>query len=219
MEKISSRKQHRSSRGYLFPALLASVFGVLIVTALSAMAADTAQFVQNGTLKLTQASSTNPASGGFTTEISAIAPGDTVNRYITLTNGGTENAGTMTLGLTDSLATALTTDGTIGLQVAVNACSIAWGTVTAGVCSGTTTLMMSSKAALLLTQTPQILTLPAGATAAGSTMNLQISLSLPESNEVTVNGVLPVGTVQGLTSSLVWTFTETLRTTTPTNNY
>lgn len=189
-----------------------------VFAALTASATNTAQSVEAGTLKLTQASSTSPSSGGITTTISAMAPGDTVNRYINLTNGGTLDAGTMTLGLTDSLATALTTNGISGLQVVVNACSIAWSTVTAGVCSGTTTQMMSSKTALLLTGTPQTLTLPAGTTTAGSTTNLQISLSLPAGNEVTVNGVLPVGTVQGLTSSLVWTFTETLRTATTTNN-
>ena len=189
-----------------------------VFAALTATATNTAQSVQTGTLKLTQASSTSPASGGITTTISGMAPGDTVNRYIELTNGGTLDAASMTLGLVDSPATALTTNGTAGLQVVVNACSIAWGTVTAGVCSGTTTAMMSSKTALLMTGTPQTLTLPTGTTTAGSTTHLQISLSLPAGSEVTVNGTLPAGTVQGLTSSLVWTFTETERTATTTNS-
>lgn len=189
-----------------------------VFASLTATATNTAQSVQTGTLKLTQASATSPASGGITTAISLMAPGDTVNRYIDVVNGGTLNAASMTLGLADSAGTALTTNGTAGLQVVVNACSIAWSTVTAGVCSGTTTVMMSSKTALLMTGTPQTLTLPAGMTTAGSTTSLQISLSLPAGSEVTVNGVLPGGTVQGLSSSLVWTFTETERTATTTNS-
>ena len=187
-----------------------------VFASLTATATNTAQSVQTGTLKLTQASSTSPASGGITTAISLMAPGDTINRYIDVVNGGTINSASMTLGLTDSAATALTTNGTAGLQVVVNACSSAWSS--AGVCSATTTAMMSSKTALLMTGTPQTLTLPAGTTTAGSTTFLQISLTLPVGSEVTTNGGLPTGTVQGLTSSLVWTFTETERTALTTNS-
>jgi spore coat-associated protein N len=187
-----------------------------VFASLTATATNPAQSVQTGTLKLTQVSSTSPASGGITTTISGMAPGDTVNRYIELTNGGTLDAASMTLGLADSASTALTTNGTAGLQVVVNACTLAWSA--AGVCTGTTTAMMSTKTALLMTGTPQTLALPAGATTAASITHLQISLSLPAGSEVTINGVLPTGTVQGLTSSLVWTFTETERTTTTTNS-
>jgi spore coat-associated protein N len=179
-----------------------------VFASLTATATNPAQSVQTGTLKLTQVSSTSPASGGITTTISGMAPGDTVNRYI--------DAASMTLGLADSASTALTTNGTAGLQVVVNACTLAWSA--AGVCTGTTTAMMSTKTALLMTGTPQTLALPAGATTAASITHLQISLSLPAGSEVTINGVLPTGTVQGLTSSLVWTFTETERTTTTTNS-
>ena len=189
-----------------------------VFASLTATATNTAQSGQTGTLKLTQASSTAPASGGITTTISAMAPGDTVNRYIDVLNGGTLNSATMTLGLVDSAATALTTNGTAGLQVVVNACSIAWSTVTPGVCSGTTTPKMSTKSANAMTLAAQTLTLPAATTTAGSTTNLQISLTLPAGSEVTANGVLPTGTVQGLSSSLVWTFTETERTATTTNS-
>ena len=189
-----------------------------VFAALTATATNTAQSVQTGTLILTQASAASPYAGGFTTTISAIAPTDTVNRYINLSNSGTLNSAAMTLGLVDANATALTTNGTTGLQVAVSACSIAWSTVTAGVCSGTTTIMLASTPANTIRGAAQTLTLPAGTTTAGSTTFLKISLSLPDTNEVTVNGVLPAGTVQGLTSSIVWTFTQSLRTATTTNS-
>ena len=189
-----------------------SVFASLTATAFNA----SAQSVVTGTLKLTQASSTSPASGGITTTISGMAPGDTVNRYIDVVNGGTLNAATMTLGLVDSPATALTTNAATGLQVVVNACTVAWSA--AGACTGTTTAMMTSKSANAMALAAQTLVLPATTTTAGSTTFLQISLTLPAGSEVTVNGTLPTGTVQGLTSNIVWTFTETERTATTTNS-
>ena len=187
-----------------------------VFASLTATATNTGQSVTSGTLKLTQASSTSPASGGIATAILVMAPGDTVNRYIDVVNGGSLNSAGMTLGLTDSAPSALTTNGTAGLQVVVNGCSTAWSAL--GVCTGGATAMMSSKTALAMTGTPQTLTLPAGTTTAGSTTYLQISLTLPAGSEVTTNGLLPGGTVQGLSSTLVWTFTETERTATTTNS-
>ena len=194
-----------------------------VFAALTATATNTSQSVQTGTLKLTQVSAGSAGStynAGISTTISAMAPGDTVNRYIELKNGGTLDAGsTMTLGLVDSgSASALTTNATAGLQVVVTACSGPWNTVTPGVCTGTTTAMLTTRSANAITLAPQTLTLPAGLTTAGALAYLQISLSLPAGSEVTTNGTLPSGTVQGLTSSLVWTFTEALRTNTTTNS-
>lgn len=191
-----------------------------VFAALTATATNTSQSVQTGTLKLTQASAASPYAGGITTAISLMAPGDTVNRYINLTNGGTLDAGsTMTLGLVDSgSASALTTNATAGLQVVVTACSGPWNTVTPGVCTGTTTAMLTTRSANAITLAAQTLTLPSGLTTAGALAYLQISLSLPAGSEVTTNGTLPNGTLQGLTSNLLWTFTETLRTNTTTNS-
>lgn len=67
-----------------------------------------------------------------------------------------------------------------------------------------------------LTTTPT--TLVAGTIAAGSALNLQVSLTLPDQNETTTNGTVPVGTIQGLTAALTWTFTESQRTATTTGS-
>ncbi len=191
-----------------------SVFASLTATASNT----TGGSVQTGTLSLTQANASAPASGGFTTAITAMAPGDTVNRYVDLTNGGSLNAAGMTLGITATPANILTTNGTTGLQVLVDECSIAWSTVTAGVCSGTTThnLLTTSANTLLTAQTFTPSTLNASATP----LHLKISISLPAGSEITVNGVSNAGanTVQGLTTALTWTFTETERTPTTTNS-
>jgi hypothetical protein len=55
-------------------------------------------------------------------------------------------------------------------------------------------------------------------TLAGSVSRLKVSITLPVNDEVTVNGVLPAGTVQGVSTALTWTFTMTERTGTTTNS-
>ena len=58
-----------------------------VFAALTATAANTsAQTVTSGTLQLTQVASGSASSAGFTSQISNIAPGDTVNRHIDLKN-------------------------------------------------------------------------------------------------------------------------------------
>jgi hypothetical protein len=49
-------------------------------------------------------------------------------------------------------------------------------------------------------------------------VNLKVSVSLPDKTETTANGVPPAGTIQGLSTSLTWTFTEQRRTATTTTS-
>lgn len=191
-----------------------SVFAALTATATNT----SAQTVTSGTLQLTQVASGSASSAGFTSQISNIAPGDTVNRYIDLKNAGNLNAATLTLGLADATSTLLTSGSTTtssGLQVSVNSCGSSW--TSAGVCSGGSSVVLASTPASTLRGAAQTLSLPA-ITTAGALTFLQISLTLPLNNEVTINGTLPANTVQGLSASLTWTFTETLRTNLTTNS-
>ncbi len=185
-----------------------------VFTALTASATNTTGgSVTSGTLKLEQAASTvTGITGGFVTAIAGMAPGDTINRYVTLTNSGTLDAITPTLGLAGTGSTTLTSDGTKGLQVVVNNCSVAW--TNAGVCSGTTTAVMTSKSALAMA-TPQALTLT---NTAGFASNLQIAITLPNATENVLNGALPVGTIQGVNTTLTWTFSQSQRTGITTNS-
>jgi hypothetical protein len=166
--------------------------------------------VTSGTLSLTDTATVG--SGGLVTAISGMAPGDVRNRYLTLTNGGTLDADTPTVRIATG-GNALTTDGTKGLQITINACSVAWTQAT-GVCSGTTTPVLASTSALALVS-DTALNLPSKI--AGAVSALKISITLPNSNETTTDGVLPGGTIQGLTTTLAWTFTEAQRTATITN--
>lgn len=191
-----------------------ALVGSSVFASLSATANNTsAQSVTTATLKLTQAASgVAGLTAGLTTAVSGMAPGDTINRFIDLSNAGTMAGQAMTLKVADSAATVLTTDAVNGLQVTVKECTVAYTTVT-GACSGTETTAVAATPAntLLSAQSATLSTL-----AAGSTVHLKFIINLPAGSEVTTNGTLPGGTVQGLTSLLTWTFSETQRTATNT---
>ena len=179
-----------------------------VVAALQAGAFNaTPHSIGSGTLKLTMApSSVAGITGGFSTAMAGMAPGDVVNRYVDLTNGGTLDATLPTMQVTPVTSSKLDSDGTNGLQVSVNACSVAW--TNTGTCSGTTTAVLASTSVLNLA-TAKAITLPS--MVSGAVNQLKISVSLPSGSETVSNGTLPVGTIQGLTSSLTWTFQEQQR--------
>jgi len=187
-----------------------SVFASLTATASNTSGGS----IETGTLKLTQAASgVAGITGGFVSNISNVAPGDTINRYIDLTNGGTLDGDVLTLAVAASPSNALTTNGTAGLQVTIRECAIAW--TSAGVCTpGATTVL--AQTSLLALGTAK--TLSVSSLAASAVNRLQFSITLPAGSEVTNNGVLPAGTVQGLTTAVTWNFLETLRTNTITNS-
>ena len=170
-----------------------------------------------GTLSLIQADNGH----GFTTPIDKMAPGDTVYRYVKYTNNGNLDAQDLKLSLADSVNSVLTTDATRGLSVAVTQCSVAW-TPASGACGGTSTSLGTSTAVALKTtplSLPVVPTTPAGAnTLAGQEIHLRFAITLPDTNEVTVNGVPPANTVQGKTAALTWTLTEAMRNTTTTTS-
>jgi len=175
----------------------------------------TAQSISTATLKLTQAPSGQTGlTAGFNTAVTNVAPGDTINRYVDITNGGTMAGQSMTLQLADAANTVLTSDPTNGLQVVISECSTTF-TATTGACGGTTTTALSSTSANALVAAAKSLTV--SSTAAGAVVHLKFAISLPAGSETTANGVLPLGTVQGLTSTLTWTFSETQRLATNTN--
>ena len=214
---------HRfTKKTMVIAVMLTATLGGVALTSQSVLASlnatafnTTAQSISTATLKLTQAASGQAGlTAGFTTAVTGVAPGDTINRFIDLTNGGTMNGQLMTIKLADATNTVLTTDPVNGLQVVVTECSVAF-TATTGACSGTTTTDLASTSANAIAATAQALTV--SSTAAGAVVHLKFAISLPAGSETTANGVLPLGTVQGLTSTLTWTFSETQRLATNTN--
>jgi hypothetical protein len=57
-----------------------------------------------------------------------------------------------------------------------------------------------------------------GAIATSAVYHLQISITLPDQNETTINGVTPTTTVQGLSTTLNFTFNEVQRALVTTNS-
>ena len=163
-----------------------------------AAAADTVSPVGSGTLRL----SLSAAGAGLHTPIDALAPGDSVTRYLVLANVGTLIGDGLALHVDAASTSTLTTDAVRGLQATVTGCSVAW-TPGTGRCPGTAGLPVTAAVATLIAGPVPVL----GGRLPNSTY-LQLRVTLPEANENTVNGELPEGTVQGLTASLTWNFTE-----------
>jgi hypothetical protein len=175
--------------------------------------ATSAQSVSSGNLTLTMA-----ATGvGLSQPVSALAPGDTVNRHVVLTNGGTVAGGDVVFSVGGAAGSPLVTDAgtTKGLRIAVNACSVAWNP-TAGTCAGTPSVAMSTRALSTLLTTPVTLANVTGT--AGAANHLQVSLTLPEQDEVTTNGSAPASSVQASTVALTYTFTAAQRAPRTTNS-
>jgi hypothetical protein len=176
-----------------------NVFAALTATATNTSGGS----VTTGTLKLELApSGVSGITGGFTSPISAMGPGDTFNRYIDLSNTGTLDGATPTLQLVTADSNTLVNSPTAGLQVTITSCTVAW--TNTGTCSGTSSASLATTPVSTLKASAQSITLPS--VLVGGVNYLKVSTALPIGTENVLNGVLPVGTVQGLTAALTWTF-------------
>ncbi len=221
---MSEHRHTRTKAGRHGKAAVAGLFamsvGLLttagVYAALSGVATGS-EAVTSGTLNLTL----SPDVGtGFSNFVGVMAPGDTDNVYVNLNNTGSlATAAGMTLWVAGTPANALT-NGTApgeGLSVTATQCSVAW--TLAGVCGGSTTPILA---------TTQISTMNTGGTAVslsnipslaastGKVAHVQVSLGLV-ATETSTNGVAPTPTIQGLSTTLAYTFTEQQRVGTATN--
>ncbi len=183
---------------------------------LNATATNTSpQSVTSGSLKLTMA-----ATGvGVEQTIGNIAPNDVVNRHLVLTNGGTLTVSDIAFSVTAPASSPLVTDaGTSkALKVTVKSCPTPW-VATSGTCAGGLSTVAMAQRVLSAVDTPVNLTLPAAATAVDGKAYLQVSVTLPDQDEVTTNGTAPAGSIQARTVALTYVFTATQRTGTTTNS-
>jgi hypothetical protein len=131
-----------------------------------------------------------------------MGPGDIFNRYIDLSNTGTLDGASPTLQIVTADSNTLVNNPTAGLQVTITACTVAW--TNTGTCSGTSSAALAATPVSTLKASAQSITLTS--VLVGGVNYLKVSTSLPLGTENVLNGVLPVGTVQGLTASLTWTF-------------
>jgi spore coat-associated protein N len=209
--RIRTRRHGRAALAGLFAVSVGLLTSAGVYAALSGQATG-AEAVTSGTLNLTLSADVG---AGFSNFTGKMAPGDTDNVYVDLNNTGTlATAAGMTLWVAGSPLNALTNGSAAGegLTVAATQCSVAW-TLATGVCSGTTTPILATAQISTFNTAGtavNLLNIPALAASAGQVAHLQVSLGLV-ATEVSTNGVAPTPTIQGLTTTLTYTFTEQQR--------
>jgi hypothetical protein len=213
-----TEKQERRYGKIAVAGLLTASVGLLatagVYAGLSATATG-AESVSSGTLNLTLSPDVGAGFSNFTAKM---APGDTNNVYVNLNNTGTlASAAGMTLSVAGLPSNALTNGSVVGegLNVSALQCSVAW-TLATGICSGTTTPILATTQVSLMGAGVALSGIPALVAATGQVAHVQVSLGLA-ATETSVNGVPPVATIQGLSTTLTYTFTEQQRTGVATN--
>jgi spore coat-associated protein N len=133
---------------------------------------------------------------------SGLAPGDTVQRSVDLTNSGSIDLAGVTLTTTASPSSLLDTDATNGLQMVVDKCSVAWteaGPPYTYTCGGTTTTVLASRPVI-----GNNLSL-SNAMSSGATDHLRVTLTLANTAD---------NSFQNKSSTITYSFTGTQRTAT-----
>lgn len=131
-----------------------------------------------------------------------IVPGDTIQRAVNLTvdSTTTDTPSSIKLTTTGSAANVLTSDTTNGLQVKIEACSVAWTESTAPYtysCSGTVSTVLARRAII-----GSNLALSGLGLAAGTTNYLVVTADLPSTAD---------NTFQNLANTVTYSFTATQR--------
>jgi predicted ribosomally synthesized peptide with SipW-like signal peptide len=132
--------------------------------------------------------------------VAGLLPGDSVEKIATLSNTGNSALNAITLTAGTTTPSLLTTNLTDGLQLTIEACSVAWtGSAAPYTCSGTTTSVLAKSPVI---GADKALTNLASLTA-GAADNLKVTTSLPTTAP---------NTFQGATSTISFDFTGTQRT-------
>jgi spore coat-associated protein N len=158
------------------------------------------QSISSGTVTIALGA-TGAATNRLNIGASALAPGDTVQRSVDLTNSGTLDLASVTLTTTATTSSLLDTDATNGLQMVIDKCSQAWteaGPPYTYTCGGTTSSVVTSRAVIGSNLALSNL----GATTAGATDHLRVTLTLPSGAP---------NTLQNQSSTISYAFTGTQR--------
>jgi predicted ribosomally synthesized peptide with SipW-like signal peptide len=151
--------------------------------------------IATGTLSLTSGPTNRLGTGA-----SLVAAGDSMQRALDLNYAGSISFGSATLTTNATTSSALDTDATDGLQMAIDKCSVAWtesGPPYTYTCSGTTSSVLASAPVIGSNLALSNLTLTAG-----STDHLRVTVTLPGSAG---------NSLQNLSSTIAYTFTGVQR--------
>ena len=158
------------------------------------------QSVSSGTVTIALGA-TGASTNRLTVGASNIAPGDTIQRSVDLSNSGSLDLASVTLTTSASPSSVLDTDATNGLQMVIDKCSQAWtesGPPYTYTCGGTTSSVLVSRAVIGSNLTLSNL----GSTSAGATDHLRVTLTLPSGAG---------NTLQNQSSPITYAFTGTQR--------
>ena len=151
--------------------------------------------IATGTLSLTSGPTNRLGTGA-----SLVAAGDSMQRAIDLNYAGSISFGSATLTTNATTSSALDTDATDGLQMAIDRCSVAWtesGPPYTYTCSGTTSSVLASAPVIGSNLALSNLTLTAG-----STDHLRVTVTLPGTAG---------NSFENLSSTIAYTFTGVQR--------
>jgi spore coat-associated protein N len=155
----------------------------------------TSHTIASGTLSLTSGPTNRLGTGA-----SLIAAGDSMQRAIDLNYAGSISFASATLTTSASPSSALDTDATDGLHVAIDKCSVAWtesGPPYTYTCGGSTSTVLASSPVIGSNVALSNLTLTAG-----STDHLRVTVTLPSTAG---------NTFENLSSTVGYTFTGVQR--------
>jgi predicted ribosomally synthesized peptide with SipW-like signal peptide len=137
----------------------------------------------------------------LTVGATGLVPGDTLQRVVQLANTGSQDLVSVGLTTTASPSSLLDTDVASGLKIAIDRCSVEWtetGPPYTYTCSGTTSSVLGQRAVIGANMALSNL----ASLSAGTTDHLRVTLTLsPQAPN----------TMQGLSSSITYTFTGTQR--------
>ena len=156
--------------------------------------------ISSGTVTIALGS-TGAATNRLDVGASGVAPGDTIQRSVDLTNSGSIGLSGVSLTTTAAPSSLLDTDATDGLQMAIDKCSAAWteaGPPYTYTCSGTTTPVLASRAVIGSNLTLS----PLSALSVGGIDHLRVTLTLPSSAP---------NAMQNKSSTISYAFTGTQR--------
>ena len=151
--------------------------------------------IATGTLSLTSGPTNRLGTGA-----SLVAAGDSMQRALDLNYAGSISFASATLTTSASPSSALDTDTTDGLHVAIDKCSVAWtesGPPYTYTCGGTTSSVLASQPVVGSNVALSNLTLTAGATD-----HLRVTVTLPGTAG---------NSLQNLSSTIAYTFTGVQR--------
>ncbi|HET7399317.1 MAG TPA: TasA family protein [Intrasporangium sp.] len=202
------RTTNKNASGKLLAsvALVAAAAGVAGLGTFGSFTSTTSasQAVGSGTVKVALGAA--GAANRLNVAATGLVPGDTVQRAVVLSNTGNQDLATLSLTTTATTSSKLDTDATNGLQLSIDSCSTPW--VEAGTspaytytCTGTTKTVLASRPVVGSNVTLTNL----GALGSGSSDNLRVRLTLPDTAD---------NSFQGLDSVLGFDFTGTQRTAT-----